>query len=57
MNHSLDFIERRIIKMKYFTSEETKDINIYMELGVKKGKYYDKKRSAIYRLAADPGII
>lgn len=55
--NSLDFIERRIIEMKYFTSQETKDINIYLELGLKKGKYYEKKRAAIYRLATALGII
>ncbi|OCA85245.1 ArpU family phage packaging/lysis transcriptional regulator [Pseudobacillus wudalianchiensis] len=57
LENSLDFIERRIIEMKYFTSQETKDINIYMELGLKKGKYYEKKRAAIYRLATALGII
>ncbi|WP_046180373.1 ArpU family phage packaging/lysis transcriptional regulator [Domibacillus tundrae] len=57
LDRSLDFIERQIIEKKYFTSEETKDINIYMELGLKKGKYYDKKRSAVYRLATALGII
>jgi ArpU family phage transcriptional regulator len=57
LENSLDFIERRIIEMKYFTSEETKDINIYLELGLKKGKYYEKKRAAIYRLATALGII
>lgn len=54
---SLDFIENRIIEMKYFTSHETNDIYIYMELGLKKGKYYEKKRAAIYRLATALGII
>ncbi|WP_203362429.1 ArpU family phage packaging/lysis transcriptional regulator [Bacillus sp. REN10] len=57
LEHSLDFIERRIIEMKYFTSEETKDINIYLDLGLKKGKYYEKKRAAIYRLATALGVI
>ncbi|UAT31947.1 ArpU family transcriptional regulator [Bacillus badius] len=55
--NSLDFIERRIIEMKYVTSQETKDINIYLELGLKKGKYYEKKRAAIYRLATALGVI
>ncbi|MGC8229898.1 ArpU family phage packaging/lysis transcriptional regulator [Pseudobacillus badius] len=55
--NSLDCIERKIIEMKYFTSQETKDINIYLELGLKKGKYYEKKRAAIYRLATALGII
>lgn len=54
---SLDFIERKIIEMKYLTSQETNDIYIYMELGLKKGKYYEKKRAAIYRLATALGII
>ncbi|KIL72530.1 ArpU family phage packaging/lysis transcriptional regulator [Bacillus badius] len=57
LENSLDFIERKIIEMKYFTSHETKDINIYLELGLKKGKYYEKKRAAIYRLATALGVI
>lgn len=57
LENSLDFIERRIIEMKYFTSQDTKDINIYLELGLKKGKYYEKKRAAIYSLATALGII
>ena len=36
LNRILDFIERRIIELKYFTSEETKDINICLKLGVRK---------------------
>ncbi|MGC8230988.1 ArpU family phage packaging/lysis transcriptional regulator [Pseudobacillus badius] len=57
LENSLDFIERKIIEMKYFTSQETKDINIYLELGLKKGKYYEKKRAAIYRLPTALGVI
>jgi ArpU family phage transcriptional regulator len=57
LENSLDYIERKIIEMKYFTSLDTKDVNIYLELGLKKGKYYEKKRAAIYRLATALGII
>ncbi|MEZ2661711.1 ArpU family transcriptional regulator, partial [Aneurinibacillus aneurinilyticus] len=30
---------------------------IYTELGLKKGKYYEKKRLAIFRIATALGII
>lgn len=57
LENSLDFFERKIVEMKYFTSQEVNDIEIYLELGLKKGKYYEKKRTAIYRLATALGII
>ena len=57
LENSLDFFERKIIEMKYFTSNEVNDIEIFLELGLKKGKYYEKKRTAIYRLATALGII
>src|SRR6478735_1566809 len=43
LQHSLDEIEREIIQIKYLESKQTKDINIYMDLGLKKEKYYEKK--------------
>lgn len=57
MLHSLDVFERRIIEMKYLNSYEINDIEIYLELGLKKGKYYEKKRTAVFRLATALGII
>ncbi|MCM3225970.1 ArpU family phage packaging/lysis transcriptional regulator [Terribacillus saccharophilus] len=48
---SLDFIERQIIDLKYLNPMEINDLNIYMDLGIKKGKFYKKKRSALIRIA------
>lgn len=55
--NSLDDIERRIIEYKYLNSQEINDLDIYLDLGIKKGKFYLKKRSAIYNLATALGII
>lgn len=57
LENSLDFFERKIIEMKYLTSQEINDIDIYLELGIKKGKFYIKKRAAIFNLATALGII
>lgn len=54
---SLDIIERKIIEMKYLSSEEINDIEIYLGLGIKKNKFYMKKKTAIYNLATALGII
>ena len=43
--------------MKYLNSTEMNDLNIFMELGITKGKYYQKKRMALFRLATAVGII
>jgi ArpU family phage transcriptional regulator len=57
LDGSLDFIEKQIINQKYLSSQEINDLNIYIDLGIKKGKFYKKKRSALYRLATALGII
>lgn len=57
LQHSLDEIEREIIQIKYLESKQTKDINIYMDLGLKKEKYYEKKGAAILNIATSLGII
>lgn len=54
---SLDFIERQIVEIKYLNSQEINDLNIYIELGIKKGKFYQKKRTALLRIATAIGII
>lgn len=54
---SLDAAERLIIEKKYLSPIEMNDMAIYLELGIKKGKFYEKKRSAIFRLATALGII
>ncbi len=57
LNDSLDSIERKIIEMKYLASERQNDINIYMELGLQKTPYYEKKKVAIFQIASSLGII
>ncbi|ANB66171.1 phage transcriptional regulator, ArpU family protein (plasmid) [Anoxybacillus sp. B7M1] len=57
LKNSLDAIERQIIEMKYLSPVEINDIDIYMELGLTKKRYYAKKRTAIERLATALGII
>ncbi|USK54384.1 ArpU family transcriptional regulator [Cytobacillus solani] len=54
---NLDFFEYEIIKKKYLVTDEYTDINIYLDLGIKKGKYYSKKKTAIINIATALGII
>ena len=55
--HSLDADERKIIEMKYLSGEREKDIAVYMDLGMKKDRYYEIKQQAISYLATALGII
>ncbi|MCB7160420.1 ArpU family transcriptional regulator [Bacillus subtilis] len=57
LENSLDDEERMIIEKKYLTASQTKDIHIYMELGMKKDTYYEIKQRAILRIATALGII
>ncbi|MFS0562745.1 ArpU family phage packaging/lysis transcriptional regulator [Terribacillus sp. 179-K 1B1 HS] len=57
LDGSLDFIERQTIGMKYLNSTEINDLNIFMELGITKAKYYQKKKQALFRLATALGMI
>lgn len=57
LQNSLDAMERKIIEQKYLSSIETNDIQIYLELGLKKGKFYEKKRSALLSIAKSLGIV
>ncbi|MEK5502047.1 ArpU family phage packaging/lysis transcriptional regulator [Bacillus sp. FSL M8-0168] len=57
LKQSLDDDELKIIEAKYLSPEKIKDIEIYMEMGLKKDKYYQIKRQAIYNLATALGII
>lgn len=57
LNNSLDQIERQIIEMKYLSRERQNDINIYLELGLQKTPYYEKKKQAIFMIASTLGII
>ncbi|MED4304044.1 ArpU family phage packaging/lysis transcriptional regulator [Bacillus licheniformis] len=57
LKQSLDGDELKIIKAKYLSPQKIKDIEIYMEMGLKKDKCYQIKRRAIYNLATALGII
>lgn len=57
LSQSLDAEERNIIEMKYLSGERVKDINVYMDLGMKKDRYYILKKNAIRYLATALGII
>ncbi|MDP4082531.1 MAG: ArpU family phage packaging/lysis transcriptional regulator [Bacillota bacterium] len=57
LKQSLDGDELKIIKAKYLSPQKIKDIEIYMEMGLKKDKCYQVKRRAIYNLATALGII
>ncbi|MED0670386.1 ArpU family phage packaging/lysis transcriptional regulator [Aneurinibacillus aneurinilyticus] len=57
LQEGLDAIERKIIEEKYLSPIENNDINIYMELGIKRWKYYKKKQAAIINIAKALGII
>lgn len=49
--NNIDNIELQIIEMKYLANERQNDINIYLDLGLQKTKYYEKKKQAIYMIA------
>ncbi|QRZ94739.1 ArpU family transcriptional regulator [Bacillus subtilis] len=57
LENSLDDEERMIIEKKYLTASQTKDIHIYIVLGMKKDTYYEIKQRAILRIATALGII
>ncbi|MED4455922.1 ArpU family phage packaging/lysis transcriptional regulator [Metabacillus fastidiosus] len=57
LNNGLDTIQREIIQRKYLEPQEINDLTIYIELGLKKDVYYEKKRTAILMIATSLGII
>jgi ArpU family phage transcriptional regulator len=57
LNNSLDHVERQIIEKKYLSLERQNDLNIYLDLGLQKTPYYEKKKVAIFMLASSLGII
>ncbi len=57
LNNSLDQQERQIIELKYLSKEKQNDINIYLDLGLQKKQYYEKKKTAIFMIATAIGII
>lgn len=57
LNNSLDSVERQIIEMKYLSKDQQNDLNIYLDLGLQKKPYYEKKKTAIFMIATALGII
>jgi ArpU family phage transcriptional regulator len=54
---SLNEIERKIIDMKYLSGNYYKDVEIYLELGIKRDRYYEIKKLALGYIATALGII
>ncbi|MBL4974828.1 ArpU family transcriptional regulator [Bacillus halotolerans] len=57
LKHCLDQDEYSIIEKKYLSPEKIKDLEIMIELGLKRDKFYQVKRQAIYNIATALGII
>jgi ArpU family phage transcriptional regulator len=57
LKNSLNEDERLIIEKKYLSGIKVKDIDVYMEIGLDKDRYYEIKRSAISLIATALGII
>ncbi|MDA1650989.1 ArpU family phage packaging/lysis transcriptional regulator [Bacillus cereus group sp. TH160LC] len=54
---ALDEDEQRVLEAKYMSGKELNDEYIYTMLGMKKGKFYRKKKSAILSLAKSLGMV
>lgn len=54
---ALDEDEQRILEMKYMSIKELNDDFIYTILGMKRGKFYRKRKSGIVNLATALGMI
>ncbi|MCY8513527.1 ArpU family phage packaging/lysis transcriptional regulator [Bacillus atrophaeus] len=57
LKHCLDQDEHSIIEKKYLSPQKIKDLEIMIELGLKRDKFYQVKRQAIYNIATALGII
>lgn len=57
LTEALDETERIIIERKYLGPTRVKDISIYLDMGLKKEKYYEYKKSAISLIATALRII
>jgi ArpU family phage transcriptional regulator len=57
LQEALDPIEKDILERKYINSTDSKDIDVFTALSMKKGTYYKKKKTAIFHLAKALGII
>ncbi|AHA74572.1 MULTISPECIES: ArpU family phage packaging/lysis transcriptional regulator [Bacillus] len=49
--HALDREEQQILEMKYMSATELNDDYIYTVLGMKRGKFYRKRKSGILNFA------
>ncbi|WP_306008312.1 ArpU family transcriptional regulator [Bacillus sp. MMSF_3353] len=54
---ALDEDEQQILEMKYMNHKELNDEYIYTVLGMKKGKFYRKKKTAVRNVAKALGMI
>ncbi|MEB9381774.1 ArpU family phage packaging/lysis transcriptional regulator [Bacillus cereus] len=54
---ALDEDEQQILEMKYMNHKELNDEYIYTGLGMKKGKFYRKKKMAVRNVAKALGMI
>lgn len=53
----LDAVEREIIELKYLQPSIPTDVQVYMEMYLKKEIFYQKKKSAIISIAYSLGMI
>jgi len=57
LQNALDDLEREVIERTYLSNKRTKDINVYMDMGLTKDQYYMHKGNAIKLIATALGII
>ncbi|MCM3143834.1 MULTISPECIES: ArpU family phage packaging/lysis transcriptional regulator [unclassified Brevibacillus] len=57
LQYSLDEVERQIIEEKYLSTSRVKDINVYLDMGLTKDQYYERKKDAIRQIATALGMI
>ncbi|MBM7692833.1 ArpU family phage transcriptional regulator [Peribacillus deserti] len=57
LEESLDSLEKELIEKKYLSSSDPTDLEVYLDLGIKKAKYYAKKKEALNCIATALGII
>ncbi|WP_409174383.1 ArpU family phage packaging/lysis transcriptional regulator [Brevibacillus fortis] len=57
LEYSLDEVERQIIEEKYLSTSRVKDINVYLDMGLDKDRYYESKKEAIAQIAKALGMI
>ncbi|MFB8328100.1 ArpU family phage packaging/lysis transcriptional regulator [Bacillus wiedmannii] len=57
LQNALDKDQRQIIELKYLGNEKVKDSYVYNELMMRRDKFYENKKSAIWLIATALGII